>query len=305
MPKYNPYLTQYRSESSDASSYPWENMQPSATSSFAPHPNQQQRPPNAPYDSHQRPPLYFTLGSAEKTPPVTCHQSQSPEAPPIDPSTWPYNQLGMSGGITQRDQHTPLFLPTPDVPRQYPLTQDPTSSHIFHPTEHPQPFCHGSHSSSIHRDRPGDRDYVESRAPLPSMSPSGRHSPRYPGYSGNNGNVERGHNGQPSYRCRWNVDQAQCNSDITGSRRCIERHLRDFHNVEKDISEVICLWEGCKKQPMKRENLARHLRTHMGIQHICPHCGKKYSREDAVRRHLDHVYRDKNLHGRAIAVHYY
>jgi len=293
-------------------------MQSSATSSNALHASQQQCPPNARHGSHQHPPpCPVALSAAEETSfAITCHQSQNyyPEAWPIDPNigdVWLCNQPGISGGVTHRDQHAPLLYSTPYEP------QPTLTSSTHHPRTPPQPIyfipqdahkpeSQWSSSPSIRRDRPGVTDCVESQALLSSMSRSGRYSPQHVGYAGNNG--ERVPNEQTSYRCRWNVGQIQCSSDIIGSKPCVERHLRACHKVNlKDPSEVACLWEGCRKRvPMKRENLARHLLTHMGVQYPCPFCDRKsFSRVDAVKRHIDQVHRDRDMQGRAIADHHH
>lgn len=108
------------------------------------------------------------------------------------------------------------------------------------------------------------------------------------------GNIERsvpGRHRQSNLRsCRWDTDNASCSSSVTGSRAEIENHLRAYHRVRDDVRTVICLWEGCvRTRPLRRENLARHVMTHMNIRWECPECKKLFSRSDAVQRHVERV----------------
>lgn len=108
------------------------------------------------------------------------------------------------------------------------------------------------------------------------------------------GNIERsvpGRHRQSNLRsCRWDTDNTSCPSSVTGSRAGIESHLGAYHRVGDDVRTVTCLWEGCTRtRPMRRENLARHVMTHMNIRWECPECKKLFSRSDAVQRHVERV----------------
>ncbi|KAJ3106382.1 hypothetical protein HDU97_006367 [Phlyctochytrium planicorne] len=48
-----------------------------------------------------------------------------------------------------------------------------------------------------------------------------------------------------------------------------------------------CTWEGCGKRCTRRQDLDRHMVTHLRDKtHRCPECGMSFSRKDAMRRHL-------------------
>lgn len=91
------------------------------------------------------------------------------------------------------------------------------------------------------------------------------------------------------YQCRFDLDGRPCSKWLIGDRVRISQHLRRYHNVQSAVTgHARCFWENCSNtKAMKRENLARHVVTHLGVKWRCPHCGVEFSRDDAVHRHLE------------------
>ncbi|KAL4068719.1 hypothetical protein V8B97DRAFT_794696 [Scleroderma yunnanense] len=296
----------------DASSDRWKHMQSYATgsSSFTnqPHASQQRHPLNA-HDAHACPDStqHLSPGLVALDHVVNDQNqilySEASHAYQNLMGTSQY-QSGVSRNQTHRHQHATSIHPTFDVTQ--PTLTDSTRQFRAPIRQNIHgPYSRWSTSSSISRDTSAVSNYVESetlRVPLPSMTRPANYSSQHTGHPENNGEAEHIHNETTSYRCRWDVGNSPCNSEIIGRRACIEKHLRAHHRIQKDLNEVTCLWEGCtRRKMMKRENLARHLITHIGIQPTCPHCGKKFSRADAIQRHLDHVFRDRGSQGTTIA----
>ncbi|KDQ49209.1 hypothetical protein JAAARDRAFT_201070 [Jaapia argillacea MUCL 33604] len=85
--------------------------------------------------------------------------------------------------------------------------------------------------------------------------------------------------------CRW----AGCGQSIPETRWALNQHLSGVHHIRQgdDGTVTLCRWEGCTldlKSAMRRHVAGVHcglLKTecHLG-------CGKKFSRSDAMRRHL-------------------
>ncbi|KAI6100579.1 hypothetical protein F5141DRAFT_1139603 [Pisolithus sp. B1] len=93
-----------------------------------------------------------------------------------------------------------------------------------------------------------------------------------------------------NHSCRWSAGNRPCPYSVPRNRLGIEGHLRAYHRVSDNDRLVVCLWEGCPRtRPLKRENLARHLMTHMNVKWECPECKKLFARSDAVQRHLRRV----------------
>ncbi|KAH7883387.1 hypothetical protein F5I97DRAFT_236309 [Phlebopus sp. FC_14] len=101
--------------------------------------------------------------------------------------------------------------------------------------------------------------------------------------------AERHYSGQPCfYRCLIDRDGETCNTWIVGDRPYISKHLRSCHPSHPGNGYATCRWDGCPTV-MKKDNLPRHIVTHLNIKWKCPHCREEFSRDDAVHRHLERV----------------
>lgn len=221
-------------------------------------------------------------------------RSMSPQAPPEPRGSSSHD----ASGVPHR------------APRDHRLTQ-----HAY-PGGQPAWLCQpADNPRAVHESTPpaGSVAYVDhiqhTSNLLREMTISSYHPPRPPAYftpfvsspahrryqpSPETRNIEcsepvrdRGYNDHP---CRWVTNNAPCPYSVSRSRLGIESHLRAYHQVSDDGRPVVCRWEGCaKRRPLKRENLARHLLTHVNVKWECPECKKLFARSDSVQRHRRRV----------------
>ncbi|KAJ3111441.1 hypothetical protein HDU96_005701 [Phlyctochytrium bullatum] len=63
--------------------------------------------------------------------------------------------------------------------------------------------------------------------------------------------------------------------------------LRSHLWIHRRTRSLACEWEGCRKKFFTRQDLTRHLNGHKQLRgHTCEYCGGKFTRQDALQRHL-------------------
>ncbi|KAM0687023.1 hypothetical protein COBT_001745 [Conglomerata obtusa] len=78
---------------------------------------------------------------------------------------------------------------------------------------------------------------------------------------------------------------------------CLEINIEDItahinKHIESQKDNYTCMWEGCKRYGEKQSNkytLQAHVRKHTNEKpYKCNKCTKKYTRSDALNKHLKH-----------------
>ncbi|KAI5989675.1 hypothetical protein EDD15DRAFT_1298383 [Pisolithus albus] len=221
-------------------------------------------------------------------------RSMSPQTPPEPHASSSYN----ASRVPQqppRDHRLTRYTNSGSQPAGLCQPADkPRAVHEFTPPAGSVAYVdHGRHTSNLLHEIPNPSyhpprppAYFTPFVPLPAHR-SYQPSPETRNIECSEPVRDRGYNDHP---CRWRTDNAPCPYSLSRSRLGIESHLRAYHQVSDDSRPVVCRWEGCARtQPLKRENLARHLLTHVNVKWECPECNKLFARSDAVQRHRRRV----------------
>ncbi|KAF8885536.1 hypothetical protein CPB84DRAFT_128500 [Gymnopilus junonius] len=79
-----------------------------------------------------------------------------------------------------------------------------------------------------------------------------------------------------------------------------EKHLKDgeLRGHELPGARTIksrayhCQWAGCTyKTELKSSSIINHVLRHTAVPQVCPHCRKRFSRKDTLRRHVENKHR--------------
>ncbi|KAF8840374.1 hypothetical protein BDN67DRAFT_1011561 [Paxillus ammoniavirescens] len=92
------------------------------------------------------------------------------------------------------------------------------------------------------------------------------------------------------YGCAWLGKHARCGERFDTVSELVT-HTAVAHDARGTAGRLlICQWDG-ERGPclagFRRDHFKRHLESHLGIKHLCGHCGKTYSRADSLKNHVD------------------